>query len=122
LLTASQQNPANGVTGGLAGAVQFASGLAQILTNVAKAKQLLTSPSASASGGGGGAAASSSSTSTQAMQPSFSLFGQANQGNNASSSQSVEQSNSMTIFAKVSAVDMTAEQASNQKNMQMATL
>jgi hypothetical protein len=30
--------------------------------------------------------------------------------------------NSMTIFAKVSAVDMTAEQASNQKNMQMATL
>jgi hypothetical protein len=122
LVKASQQNVANGVTGGLAGAVQFASGLAQILTNVAKAKQLLTSPSASASGGGGGAAASSSSTSTQAMQPSFSLFGQANQGNNASSSQSVEQSNSMTIFAKVSAVDMTAEQASNQKNMQMATL
>ena len=122
LVKASQQNVANGVTGGLAGAVQFASGLAQILTNVAKAKQLLTSPSASVSGGGGGAAASSSSTSTQAMQPSFSLFGQANQGNNASSSQSVEQSNSMTIFAKVSAVDMTAEQASNQKNMQMATL
>ena len=122
LVAASQQNPANGISAGLAGAVQFASGLAMILTNVAKAKQLLKSPSASGGGGGGGAAASSSSTSTQAMQPSFSLFGQANQGNNASSSQSVEQSNSMTIFAKVSAVDMTAEQASNQKNMQMATL
>jgi hypothetical protein len=123
LTASSNQNPANGVTAGLAGAVQFATGLARILTNVAKAKQLLKSPSASVSGGGGGgAAASSSSTSTQAMQPSFSLFGQANQGNNASSSQSVEQSNSMTIFAKVSAVDMTAEQASNQKNMQMATL
>ena len=122
LVAASQQNPANGISGGLAGAVQFASGLAMILTNVAKAKQLLTSPSASVSSGGGGSAASSSSTSTQAMQPSFSLFGQANQGNNASSSQSVEQSQSMTIFAKVSAVDMTAEQASNQKNMQMATL
>lgn len=122
LVAASQQNPANGVSGGLAGAVQFASGLAMILTNVAKAKKLLTSPSASVSGGGGGGAASSSSTSTQAMQPSFNLFGQANQGNNASSSQSVEQSQSMTIFAKVSAVDMTAEQASNQKNMEMATL
>jgi hypothetical protein len=123
LTASSNQNPANGVTAGLAGAVQFATGLARILTNVAKAKQLLKSPSASVSGGGGGgAAASSSSTSSQAMQPSFSLFGQANQGNNASSSQSVEQSNSMTIFAKVSAVDMTAEQASNQKNMQMATL
>jgi hypothetical protein len=121
LVAASQANAANGVTGGLAGAVQFASGLAMILTNMAKAKQLLSSPSAAASGGGGGMA-SSSSTSTQAMQPSFSLFGQANQGNNASSSQSVEQSQSMTIFAKVSAVDMTAEQASNQKNMQMATL
>jgi hypothetical protein len=121
LVAASQANAANGVTGGLAGAVQFASGLAMILTNMAKAKQLLSSPSAAASGGGGGMA-SSSSTSTQAIQPSFSLFGQANQGNNASSSQSVEQSNSMTIFAKVSAVDMTAEQASNQKNMQMATL
>jgi hypothetical protein len=123
LVAASQQNPANGVSAGLAGAVQFASGLAMILTNVAKAKKLLTSPSASVSGGGGGgSAASSSSTSTQAMQPSFNLFGQANQGNNASSSQSVEGSQSMTIFAKVSAVDMTAEQASNQKNMQMATL
>jgi hypothetical protein len=122
LVAASQQNPANGVTGGLAGVAQFASGIAQILTNVAKAKQLLTTPSASVSGGGGGSAASSSSASTQAMQPSFNLFGQANQGNNASSSQSVEGSQSMTIFAKVSAVDMTAEQASNQKNMQMATL
>jgi hypothetical protein len=123
LVAASQANPANAVTGGLAGVAQFASGIAQILTNVAKAKQLLTSPSASVSGGGGGgSAASSSSASTQAMQPSFNLFGQANQGNNASSSQSVEGSQSMTIFAKVSAVDMTAEQASNQKNMQMATL
>jgi hypothetical protein len=122
LVAASQQNVANGVTGGLAGVAQFASGIAQILTNMAKAKQLLTSPSASVSGGGGGSAASSSSASTQAMQPSFNLFGQANQGNNASSSQSVEGSQSMTIFAKVSAVDMTAEQASNQKNMQMATL
>jgi hypothetical protein len=121
LVAASQQNPANGVSGGLAGAVQFASGLAMILTNVAKAKQLLTSPSASVGGGGGGMA-SSSSSSSQAIQPSFSLFGQANVGNNASSYQSVEQSQSMTVIAKVSAVDMTAEQASNQKNMEMATL
>jgi hypothetical protein len=75
-----------------------------------------------ASVGGGSGFAGAAGGSTQAMQPSLSLFGEANQGNNASSSQSVEGSQSMTIFAKVSAVDMTAEQASNQKNMQMATL
>jgi hypothetical protein len=122
LVAASQQNPANGVSGGLAGAVQFASGLAMILTNVAKAKQILTSPSASVSGGGGSGGGGGSASSSQPMQPSFNLFGQSNVGNNASSSQSVEGSQSMTVIAKVSAVDMTAEQESNKKNMEMATL
>jgi hypothetical protein len=69
-------------------------------------------------GGGGGASQPQAAAQTQGS--SFNLFGQANQGNNASSSQSVEKS--MTIIAKVSAVDMTAEQASNKKNMEMATL
>lgn len=38
----SQGNPANAVTFGAAGAIQFATGLAQILSNVAQAKKLLS--------------------------------------------------------------------------------
>lgn len=38
----SSANPANAVTGGIAGAVQFATGLAQILANIAKARAILT--------------------------------------------------------------------------------
>lgn len=49
LVANSQANPANAVTGGVAGAIQFATGIAQILSNIAKAKQLL-----GASGGGAG--------------------------------------------------------------------
>lgn len=38
----SEANPANAVTFGAAGAIQFATGLARILTNIAKAKTLLS--------------------------------------------------------------------------------
>ena len=51
LVANSQANPANAVTGGIAGAVQFGTGLAQILSNIAKAKQILTSGSTSGAGG-----------------------------------------------------------------------
>jgi hypothetical protein len=102
-----------------AGIASLAFAVATSVANVAKI--------ASAKYGGGGSGASKPSIPATAPQPqaqtqgaSFNLFGQANQGNNASSSQSVEKP--MTIIAKVSAVDMTAEQASNQKNMEMATL
>lgn len=55
----AQANPLNAVTFGTAGVAQFASSLAMILTNIAKAKALLTSknptmPSLSGGGGGGG--------------------------------------------------------------------
>jgi hypothetical protein len=42
LVAASNENPANAATSGIAGAVQFAAGLAQIVTNIAKAKEILT--------------------------------------------------------------------------------
>lgn len=57
----SEANPANAVTGGIAGAAQFATGLVRILTNIGKAVQILRStgttaaPSTSSLGGGGGA-------------------------------------------------------------------
>lgn len=57
LVSASQANPANAATSGIAGITQFASGLAIILTNIAKAKQILSSSGSSGSislGGGGG--------------------------------------------------------------------
>jgi hypothetical protein len=38
----SEANPANAVTGGIAGTIQFVTGLARIITNIAKAKQVLS--------------------------------------------------------------------------------
>ena len=62
----SEANPANAPTSGLAGALQFASGMLRITASIAKAKAILTSggtpsassSSASASGGGVGSMAS----------------------------------------------------------------
>lgn len=45
LTAKSEQNPANGVTFGAAGAIQFATGLIRILANIKKAKDLLFSSS-----------------------------------------------------------------------------
>lgn len=59
LTAASQANPANAVTFGAAGALQFAAGIIQILANIAKARQIIKS----GKGGGGGAAASPVSSS-----------------------------------------------------------
>lgn len=57
----SASNPANSVTFGAAGAAQFAAGLATILSNVAQAKQLLSSSNEpSAPNFGGGSTASTS--------------------------------------------------------------
>ena len=50
----SEVNPANAVTGGIAGAVQFATGIARIIANIAKAKQILSQANVPAKGGGGG--------------------------------------------------------------------
>lgn len=58
LMKNSEANPANAVTGGIAGIAQFASGIARIIANVAKATQLLKAPSPSLGSGAGGGGAS----------------------------------------------------------------
>jgi len=60
LVAQSQANALNGVTMGVAGAIQFANGIIQITTNMAKAKQLL-------SGGSGVTAPSTSVGDTSSM-------------------------------------------------------
>jgi len=108
LVAASQANPTNAVTGGLAGIAQFASGIAMIITNIAKAKQILSSGGkGSVSTGRGGAGASS-------MQPQaninpLNLYGNANQGNNVNSEQSGIMNN-ITVTAMVSESEVTGTQ------------
>jgi len=111
LVKASNQNIANGVTGGLAGAAQFASGILQITTNMVKAKQLLSNPAGSVSGGGSNPSSTSSTTSTAAAVPMVNLFGQGNQLNTASASQSVTNTNqNIVVQAVVSETDITSTQ------------
>jgi hypothetical protein len=110
LVKASQQNVANGVTGGLAGVAQFASGIAMILTNMAKAKQLLTSPNSSAGGMSGGGGGGASASSVPAVTPQVNLFGQNNNANTFSSQGSVESNQSLVVTAVVSETEMTATQ------------
>jgi hypothetical protein len=86
LVAASQSNALNGVTAGAAGIAQFASGIIQIATNIAKAKQLLTSPSTpvtSGGGGGGGDTGGGSNTATMIPQAAQ-LFGSSNNANTMS--------------------------------------
>ena len=83
LVAASNTNPLNGVTAGGAGIAQFASGIIQIATNIAKAKNLLTSPSTPVSGGGdtgGGDTGGGSNTATMIPQAAQ-LFGSSNNAN-----------------------------------------
>lgn len=105
LVAMSQANPLNAVTGGGAGLAQYASGIVQILTNVAKAKALLSNPSASASGGGG---ASASPTSSSSVTPTVQMFGQGNNANNLTSQQTGGQQ--IQIQAVVSETEITATQ------------
>lgn len=111
LVAMSQSNPLNAVTAGTAGIAQFASGIVSILTNIAKAKQLLSNPGASASGGGGGGGGDTGSTagntSTSSATPSISLFGQGNNANSMSSGTSTETNNGMTVTAIVSETQIT---------------
>ena len=66
LTAAANANPLNGPTGGIAGIAQYATGIAQILANVAKAKALLSQSSSGGGGnvslGGAGGGASTSAT------------------------------------------------------------
>ncbi len=55
LVKNSEANPANAVTGGIAGIAQFAAGLARIFVNINKARELLKAPAGPAPGGAGSA-------------------------------------------------------------------
>jgi len=59
LVAASNENPANAATSGVAGAIQFATGIIEILANISKAKDILSGGSDS-----GGSSASSPSLSS----------------------------------------------------------
>ena len=108
LVKASQQNIANGVTGGVAGAIQFASGILQITTNMVKAKQLLSNPngSVSSSGGGGGTDTTSVTQATPAVQ----MFGQGNNLNTQGGTKSVNANQNMVVTAVVSETEITQTQ------------
>lgn len=109
LVAASQENPLNAVTAGTAGIAQFASGIVQIITNIAKAKQILTSGGTPSSGGGGTSSEASSSASVAQQVPQAAqLFGSANTGNVMSAgSTSNETQTSMTVTAVVSETQIT---------------
>jgi hypothetical protein len=110
LVAASQANAANGVTGGLAGVAQFASGILQITTNMVKAKQLLSNPSGSVSGGGGGGTPPQSTTSVTPLTPAVQMFGQGNQLNTVGQPQSVTAQQNIMVQAIVSESDITNTQ------------
>jgi len=108
LVAASQSNPFNGVTAGAAGIAQFASGIIQIATNVAKAKQILTSGGSASAGGGGTSSESTGGGANVAQQvpQAAQLFGSANTGNvmNAGGGSN---DTSMTVTAVVSETQIT---------------
>lgn len=112
LVANSQANPMNSLTAGAAGIAQFATGIIQIATNVAKAKQILSSPGATptAGGSGGGASGGGGGTSAATALPQAAqLFGSANTGGtmNAGGGSS---SSSMTVTAVVSETQVTSTQ------------
>ena len=122
LVAMSQANPLNSVTAGGAGIAQYASGIVQIITNVAKAKALLSNPSgsasASSSGGGGGGESTSVSMATPAIQ----MFGQGNNLNSQGSTKSANANQNMVVTAVVSETDITNTQNKISKIKQSAEL
>jgi hypothetical protein len=118
LVAAANANPLNAVSAGTAGIAQFASGIIQIATNIAKAKQLLTAPSTPISAGGGGGGGSSASGggggggSTASMIPqAASLFGQGNNANTVSAGGgSTAGGGNMLVTAVVSETQITSVQ------------
>ena len=114
LVAASQANPFNAATAGTAGVAQFASGIIQIATNIAKAKQILTSGGTPSAGGGGGASGGggggSSSSTAQVVPQAAQLFGQGNTGNQFQAGGTSTENSEITVTAVVSATAMTSPQ------------
>ena len=108
LVAASQSNPSNAVTFGASGIAQFAAGIIQIATNVAKAKSILTSGGTPSGGGGGGGGGDTGGTPNVAQQvpQGAQLFGSANAGNVMSAGGGTNNS-SMTVTAVVSETQVT---------------
>ena len=108
LVAASQSNPSNAVTFGASGIAQFAAGIIQIATNVAKAKSILTS-GGTPSGGGGGGGGDTGGTPNVAQQvpQGAQLFGSANAGNVMSAGGGGTNNSSMTVNAVVSETQVT---------------
>ena len=124
LVAMSSANPLNSVTGGAAGIAQYAAGIVQIITNIAKAKALLTNPTSTPSPngtGGGGNESSSPSSSVPSFVPG-NLFGQGNAANNVSQSQGVETNQTITVQAVVSETEMTGVQNKVSKIIQNSVL
>ena len=110
LVAAAQSNPLNGVTFGAAGIAQFASGIIQIVTNVVKAKQILSSPGSTPAAGGGGGGGGESTSSSTALPQAAQLFGGANTGGSMSAGGNSSESGNMTVTAVVSETQVTSTQ------------
>lgn len=110
LVAASQANPANAATFGAAGVAQFATGIIQIATNIAKAKQILSSGGTPSTGGGGGGGGGGSSSTAQIIPQAAQLFGQGNTSGTMSAGGTSTESSGMTVTAVVSETAMTTVQ------------
>jgi hypothetical protein len=111
LVANSQANPMNSLTAGAAGIAQFATGIIQIATNVAKAKQILSSPGATPTGGGGGGGGDTGggTSAATALPQAAQLFGSSNTGGSFSAGGG-SSSSSMTVTAVVSETQVTSVQ------------
>jgi hypothetical protein len=112
LVAAANMNPANALTGGGAGIAQFAAGIIQIATNVAKAKQLLSAPSTAVPTGGGdtgGGDTGGGGSNTATMIPQAAqLFGSSNNANSMSAGgDSSDGGTNMMVTAVVSETQIT---------------
>jgi hypothetical protein len=101
----SQSNPANAVTFGAAGVAQFVSGIAIILSNIARAKQILSSGPRLPGGGGGGSLPSPSVPRPSATRPS-----EPSQGNTFTISGDVAERETIVTRTYVLASDVTSKQ------------
>lgn len=124
LIATSQANPFNAVTFGGAGIAQYAAGLVQILTNIAKAKQILSNAgnsgsSASAGGSSAGSSTPSQPRGTTSAVPQVNLFGQGNQFNSASNQGNAQ---GMVVKAVVSETEISAKQNQISKFEQFSVL
>jgi len=109
LVAASNTNPLNAVTAGGAGIAQFTAGIIQIATNVAKAKQILTSGGSgtpSGGGGGGGGDTGGGANVAQQVPQAAQLFGSANTGGTMSAGGTTS-GGSMSVTAIVSETQIT---------------